>query len=82
MDKEKIEKPEETEVKKVPKERVTKKAEQPKPEKSKRRINMKEYMMGKQIRREVQAAIRVKLGNDLFHTKEQWDLIVKEHINE
>ncbi|NLY08543.1 MAG: hypothetical protein GXZ11_01375 [Tissierellia bacterium] len=65
-----------------PKKRTVKKAEPPKPEKSKRRITMKEYMMGKRIRREVQAAIRVKLGGDLFHSKEEWDKIVKEHIGE
>ena len=68
--------------KETPKKRTTKKEEPPKPEKSKRKISMKEYMIGKRIRRETQAAIRIKLGNDLFHTREQWDEIVKNHTNE
>lgn len=59
------------------------KPEEPKPQKSRKRLGMKEYMLGKpNIRRETQAAIRIKLGDDLFHTKEEWDNIVKEHINQ
>ena len=81
MNKEIEEKTPEIEVKEVQKP-ARKKAE-PKPVKSKKRMNMKEYMLGKRnIRRETQAAIRVTLGNDLFHTKEEWDEIVKNHIND
>lgn len=48
------------------------------PEKSKRLISFKEYFLGKNVRSETKAAIKIRLGNDLYKSKEEWDKILKE----
>lgn len=48
------------------------------PEKSERLISFKEYFIGKNVRSETKAAIKIRLGNDLYKSKEEWDLILKE----
>lgn len=62
--------------------RKTTKAQAEPVKKSKRKVSFKEYMLGKNIRRETQAAIKITLGDDLFHFKSDWDKIVADFIDE
>lgn len=48
------------------------------PVKSERLISFKEYFLGKNVRSETKAAIKIRLGNDLYKSKEEWDKILKE----
>lgn len=48
------------------------------PEKSKRLISFKEYFLGKNVRSETKAAIKIRLGNELYKTQKEWDKILKE----
>lgn len=52
------------------------------PQKSKRLLSFREYMLGQNIRREEQAAIRIKLSENEFHSREEWDKIVKDYKGE
>ncbi|WP_311486614.1 hypothetical protein [uncultured Anaerococcus sp.] len=48
------------------------------PVKSERLISFKEYFIGKNVRSETKAAIKIRLGNDLYKSKEEWDKILKD----
>lgn len=48
------------------------------PEKSERLISFTEYFLGKNVRSETKAAIKIRLKGDLYKSKEEWDLILKE----
>lgn len=48
------------------------------PVKSERLISFKEYFLGKNVRSETKAAIKIRLENDLYKSKEEWDKILKE----
>lgn len=48
------------------------------PVKSERLISFKEYFIGKNVRSETKAAIKIRLKGDLYKSKEEWDKILKE----
>ncbi|WP_311481091.1 hypothetical protein [uncultured Anaerococcus sp.] len=56
----------------------TKKDTAKEPEKSGRLVSFTEYFLGKNVRSETKAAIKIRIGNDLYKSKEEWDLILKE----
>lgn len=51
------------------------------PEKSERLMSFKEYFLGKNVRSETKAAIKIRLGNDLYKSEEEWDKILKDATN-
>lgn len=48
------------------------------PEKSERLVSFREYFLGKNVRDEVKAAIKVRLNGKLYMTNEEWDKVLKE----
>ncbi|MCW6701378.1 hypothetical protein NH288_04680 [Anaerococcus sp. NML200537] len=55
-----------------------KKEVNPEPKKSERLVSFREYFLGKNVRDEIKAAIKVRLKGKLYMTNEEWDKVLKE----
>lgn len=51
------------------------------PEKSQRLISFKEYFLGKDVRSETLAAIKIKLNGSLYKSEKEWDKILTQELN-
>lgn len=67
----------EKEVKRTTEKEVEKKEH--KPEKSKRLVHFDEFFIGKDIRPEAKAAIKMKLDGEIYKTESEWKELVKDY---
>lgn len=51
-----------------------------KPEKSKRLVHIDEFFIGKDIRPETRAAIKMRLDKDVFKSEDEWKELLKEYL--
>lgn len=49
--------------------------------KSQRLVSFDEYFIGKNVRSEIKAAIKINLKGDFYKEQKDWDEILKEYIN-
>lgn len=47
--------------------------------KSVKLLSLEEYLLGKPIRKEKKAAIKISLDENEFHTRKEWDSIMKKY---
>lgn len=51
------------------------------PKKSQRLISFKEYFLGKDVREETKARIKIQLKGSLYRSQEEWDKILAQTLN-
>lgn len=50
------------------------------PEKSKRLVHIDEFFIGKPIRPEAKAAIKMKIEKDVYKSEDEWKELLKEYL--
>lgn len=51
-----------------------------KPQKSKRLVHIDEFFIGKPIRPEAKASIKMKLQKDVYKSEDEWKELLKEYL--
>lgn len=51
-----------------------------KPQKSKRLVHIDEFLIGKAVRPEAKAAIKMKLQKDVYKSEDDWKELLKEYL--